>query len=75
MRRLLSFALVAAIFEVLALILKANAVVFWLVEAIIALFVLYLVWLAVRGWRKQLTLTVHPVMTGRVVRRRHWHLF
>lgn len=75
MKRLVLFAIAAGLFEVFALILAVNAVVFWIVEAVIVLFVLYLVLLAVRGWRKQLDLTVHPIMTGRVVRKRHWHLF
>lgn len=75
MKRLIWFSFAAGVFEILALTLAVNTVVYWAVTAIITLFVLYLLWLSVRGWRKQAGLTLHPVMTGRVVRRRHWHLF
>ncbi|MCL6548144.1 MAG: hypothetical protein K6T30_04450 [Alicyclobacillus sp.] len=74
-RRLLVFAIAALVFEVLALFVNLRGSVWWLLDLIIALAVLYLVVLAVRGWRKQTRLDLPPSMTGRVVRKRHWRLF
>lgn len=74
MKRLVTFAIAAGVFEVLALVSTASVSVFWVLAAMIALLVLYGVLLAVRGWRKQLVLDVPPVMTGRIVRKQHWRL-
>ncbi|MDQ0190588.1 hypothetical protein JI721_00565 [Alicyclobacillus cycloheptanicus] len=75
LRRLAWFASGAALFEILALILIQNRTVGWIVTALVILFFVYLAVLAVRGWRRQTRLQLPPVMRGRVIRRRHWHLF
>lgn len=73
--RLTVFAIIAAVFEVLALVLIHGLVTRWVVTGLVVLFVLYLLVLAVRGWRRQARIDYPAVMTGRVVHKRHWHLF
>lgn len=74
-RRLTLFAIVAAAFEMVALSLIRGPATSWVVTGIVVLFVLYMLILALRGWRRQSRIEFPPVMTGRVVRKRHWRLF
>lgn len=74
-RRLTTFVVVAIAFEILALALIHGSTTKWVVTGIIVLFVLYLAGLAVRGLRRQTHIDYPAVMTGRVVRSRHWRLF
>ena len=75
MKRVVWYVIAAGIFEVLALVFINNPRTMWVVQAIVGLFVLYLLVLAVKGWSRQNHLRFDPVMTGKVVRRKHWHLF
>ncbi len=74
-RSLTTFVVVAVVFEVLALALIHGSTTKWVVTGIIILFLLYIAGLAVRGWRRQSRIDYPAVMTGRVVRSRHWRLF
>ncbi|MBX5436736.1 MAG: hypothetical protein IRZ33_05900 [Alicyclobacillaceae bacterium] len=74
-RRLLLFAVIALLFEGLALIVCLRRTVSWLLYVVIGLVALYLLAIAVRGWRKQARLNLPPSMPGHVLRRRHWKMF
>lgn len=75
MNRAIIFLLLAACVETLALLMSVNPLLERVLEGVVALVGLYLIVLAVRGWRRQGRLELPQVMQGRVVRKRHWHLF
>lgn len=75
MRRLVQFTVLAVVFEGIALAIALSLRVTWLLEVIVGLFVLYFIAMGIRGWRRAVSTQLPQLMTGRVVRRRHWHLF
>lgn len=75
LKRVAVFAVIAAIFEIVALLLIHGRVTGLILTALVVLFFLYMAVLAVRGWARQSHIDFPPVMTGRVVRKRHWRLF
>ncbi|WP_188880466.1 hypothetical protein [Alicyclobacillus cellulosilyticus] len=73
-RRLTGFIIISIVFEVIALLSRIRAAA-WVVDACIILLAMYLLVLAVQGWRRQKRIDLPPSMPGHVVRRRHWRLF
>lgn len=75
MGNLLKFIAIGTIFEIVALLVKLSQIFSLVVDCMIFLGVMYFIFLAVRGWIKQKKISIPEVMTGKVVRKRHWHLF
>jgi len=69
------FILIACVFEVIALIVSEFYTVAWVLDILICLVILYLVVLIVRGLVRQSKIEFPEIMSGKVVRKRHWHLF
>lgn len=75
MKRLLWFILLAVVVEAVAITTNNGRWPGWILDVVVVAFVVYLVVLALKGWRKQVCLQLPPALTGKVVRRRHWRLF
>jgi len=75
LRTLTRFICGSILFEVIALAVLHFTAANWLIDAIILVAIAFLLYLAVQGWRRQQNLQIPEVMTGKVIRKRHWHLF
>ncbi len=75
MGNLWRFIVIAAVVEAIAIPVTGGTFPSWLMDVIIGLVILYLIFLAVRGWNKQIKLDLPPAMAGKKVKSRHWHVF
>jgi threonine/homoserine/homoserine lactone efflux protein len=61
--------------EIIGLAISLFYHISWVLDILIVLFALYLAFLAVRGWRKQINIDMPDILQGKTVRKRHWRLF
>ncbi len=66
---------IAVLFEIVALVISRFYHISWILDILIVLFVLYLAFLAARGWRRQASIQMPDILQAKTVRKRHWHLF
>jgi heme exporter protein D len=74
-RRLGAFAVCAALFETVSFIAGSHPYTRWIVWLLVAVCLIALAVLAVRGYHRQRRLSLPPSMDVKVVRRRHWQWF
>ncbi|QQE80781.1 hypothetical protein [Alicyclobacillus sp. SO9] len=75
MKKLTTFIIASAVFEIIALVLIGKQASHWILDAIVALVLLYLAVMALAGWRKQVKIDLPQVQKGRIVKKRHWRMF
>jgi hypothetical protein len=66
---------IACLVEFVGLAISLYYHISWILDILITLFALYLAFLAVRGWKKQINIDLPEILQAKTVRKRHWRLF